>query len=77
MSEIELKTKYAAAISLLAEWCHAIHTKGTSWDDWDEHYKNASYRPGILREDIDLEIAKIEAAENDLKNEYLKYLWKS
>lgn len=70
----ELKQKYAAAISLLAEWCHAVHSKGTSWDDWDEYYKDAAYRPSILREDIDLELANIKVKEEAEKNEYLKYL---
>lgn len=31
------------AIAYLAEWCIAIDKKGTSWDDWDKHYKDACY----------------------------------
>lgn len=74
MNDNQLQQKYNAAISLLAEWCHAIDTRGTSWDDWDEYYKNAAYRPSILREDIDLELANIKIKEEARKNEYLKYL---
>jgi hypothetical protein len=29
------------------EWCEAIEKNGTSWDDWDEHYKNFAYRGGL------------------------------
>lgn len=41
------------AIHMLAEWCVAIEHNGASWDDWDEHYKDASYRPSPLRDRID------------------------
>lgn len=74
MNNKELEQKYAAAISLLAKWCHAVDTKGSGWDDWDEYYKDAAYRPSILREDIDLELANIKVKEEAEKNEYLKYL---
>lgn len=50
-----------AAIRLLAEWCHDIDKNGTGWDDWDENYKNARYRPGPLRELIDAELEAMEA----------------
>ena len=33
------------AVSILAEWCSAIQRNGADWDDWDEHYKDAAYRP--------------------------------
>lgn len=46
------------AIAMLAEWCVAVDENGTSWDDWDEHYKDAMYRPGPLRELLDAAIAK-------------------
>lgn len=38
------------AIDMLARWCVAVDTNGTGWDDWDEHYKDAAYRVGPLRE---------------------------
>lgn len=41
------------AIQMLAEWCQAVRENGTGWDDWDEHYKDACYRPGPLRALID------------------------
>lgn len=44
------------AIGMLAEWCVAVDVNGTGWDDWDEHYKNAAYRPGPLRERLDAAI---------------------
>ena len=46
------------AVLMLAEWCRAIDENGTGWDDWDEHYKTASYRPGPLRKLIDAALAK-------------------
>lgn len=49
----ELEDKLSIAIKMLAEWCIAVEDVGTSWDDWDEHYKNANYRPSPLREMID------------------------
>ncbi len=45
------------AIGMLAEWCVAVHTNGPGWDDWDEYYKNAMYRPNPLRELLDAAIA--------------------
>jgi hypothetical protein len=47
-----------AAIMMLAEWCVAVDENGTGWDDWDEHYKDAMYRPGPLRERLDVAISK-------------------
>ena len=47
-----------AAITMLAEWCVAVDENGTGWDDWDEHYKDAMYRPGPLRERLDVAISK-------------------
>jgi hypothetical protein len=46
------------AIAMLAEWCVAVDVNGTGWDDWDEHYKDAMYRPGPLRELLDKAIAE-------------------
>jgi hypothetical protein len=47
------------AIDLLARWCDAIDTVGTGWDDWDEYYKDARWRPGPLRELIDNRLVKL------------------
>lgn len=52
----ELQEKLKCAIEMLADWCVAIEENGTSWDSWDEHYKDARYRNNILREDLDKEI---------------------
>lgn len=41
----ELISQRDAAIKILAEWCVAIERNGTGWDDWDEYYKDAKYRP--------------------------------
>lgn len=47
------------AVDMLARWCVAIDRSGTGWDDWDEHYKDAAYRPGPLREKLDAAMAEI------------------
>jgi len=46
------------AIWMLAEWCEAINRNGTGWDDWDEYYKDAAFRPGPLRNRLDKAIEK-------------------
>jgi len=51
-----------AAIFMLAEWCVCVELNGSGWDDWDECYKDAAYRPGPLRELLDTEIAKQKAS---------------
>ncbi len=43
------------AITLLAEWTLCIELNGSMWDDWDECYKDAAFRPGPLRKLIDAE----------------------
>jgi len=48
-----IEEKYEAALSLLAEWVNMVQYNGTSWDDWDEGYKDAWYRPCLIREDLD------------------------
>lgn len=53
-----------AAVTLLAEWCHAVDG-GASWDYWDNHYKEARWGKGILRSLIDAEIAKLEPLEGE------------
>ena len=55
----ELTLQRDEAVTLLAEWCHAVDG-GASWDDWDNHYKQARWGKGILRSLIDAEIAKLE-----------------
>ena len=52
-----MKLERDTAVSMLAEWCVAVEVNGTSWDDWDEHYKDAMYRPGPLRKLLDAAIA--------------------
>lgn len=51
------------AVDLLADWCYAVQKNGTGWDDWDEHYKTAAYRPHPLRKMIDEAIGKIYAEQ--------------
>ena len=55
-----LRNQRNMAVSMLAEWCRAVDKNGTGWDDWDEYYKDAAYRPGPLRELIDIELAAME-----------------
>ena len=43
----------AVAIGMLADWCVAVDQNGAGWDDWDEHYKDAMYRPCPIREQLD------------------------
>lgn len=63
MTELEKVTEERdVAIRLLAAWCVAIDQNGTGWDDWDEHYKDAMYRPGPLRALLD---AAIEAERGE------------
>lgn len=54
-----LKAERDGALRMLAEWCIAVDTNGTGWDDWDEHYKDAMYRAGPLRELLDRALAKV------------------
>ena len=56
------------AIWMLAAWCVAVDQNGTGWDDWDEHYKDAAYRPGPLRERLNKAIA--EAKEQNVRDAY-------
>ena len=59
-AEIEqLKAERDTAIWMLAEWCVDVDHNGTGWDDWDENYKEAMYRPGMLREALDKAIAEV------------------
>ena len=52
------REKLEIALSMLAHWCVAVDINGTGWDDWDEHYKDAMYRPTAIREDLDAAIAQ-------------------
>jgi len=54
----QLRRDLDIALTMLAEWCVAVTVKGGEWDCWDEHYKDAMYRPGPLREQLDAAIAK-------------------
>jgi hypothetical protein len=49
----------AEAITMLAEWCVRVDVVGSGWDDWDESYKDAMYRPCGIRELLDTEIARM------------------
>lgn len=60
--EIEvLRNDLTVALQMLADWCVAVEENGTEWDDWDEYYKDAMYREGSLRGQLDEEIAKSRA----------------
>lgn len=48
------------AIDMLADWCLRVDKIGTGWDDWDEGYKNAMYRPCGIRALIDEAKKKLE-----------------
>jgi hypothetical protein len=60
----QLRLERDDAIKMLAEWCAAVEENGTGWDDWDEYYKNARYRPCFLRELLDA------AIKEELQNGY-------
>ena len=60
-----LREQLNAAVTLLAEWCHAVDDGGAGWDYWDNHYKEARWGKGILRSLIDAEIAKLEPLEGE------------
>ena len=53
------------ALDMLAQWCVAVDDNGTGWDDWDEHYKDAMYRPGPLRELLDKAISEVRKQNQD------------
>ncbi len=46
------------ALAMLAGWCVAVDRNDASWDDWDDHYKDAMYRDGPLRAQLDKAIAE-------------------
>ena len=56
----DVKKQRDIAINMLAKWCVSVNDgECTSWDCWDEHYKNAAYRDGPIRDLIDAEIERI------------------
>jgi len=55
-----VKVERDLAIRMLAKWCTSVELKGSDWDAWDEHYKNAAHRPGPLRELLDAAIMEIK-----------------
>lgn len=60
--EIEaLRNDLNTALWMLAGWCVAVDENGTGWDDWDEYYKDAMYREGPLRSQLDKVIAEVRA----------------
>jgi hypothetical protein len=59
---VRLRADLSTALGLLAAWCVAIERNGSGWDDWDEHYKDAAYRPGPLRKQLDAAIAAEKAS---------------
>lgn len=54
-----------AAVWMLAEWCYRVDKGGASWDEWDESYKDAAYRPGPLRELIDAAMKEVAVSWGD------------
>jgi len=43
-SEVEEVVRaFASLIDDVQEWCDAIRDNGSSWDDWDHHYKALAY----------------------------------
>lgn len=54
-------------LKILAEfirnWCEAIDKNGTSWDDWDEYYKDAYYRDNTKVYQILRKYTKFEKEE--------------
>jgi len=60
----QLRLERDDALKMLAEWCAAVKENGAGWDDWDEYYKNAMYRPCFLRELLDA------AIKEELQNGY-------
>lgn len=65
MSEQRADELLNEAVTLLAEWTCAIDRNGTGWDDWDEWFKDAAYRPGPLRELIDTERKRIKERDGE------------
>jgi hypothetical protein len=58
--EEKLQRDLDIALWMLASWCGAIQKNGSGWDDWDEYYKDACYRPGPLREQLDVIMEEVK-----------------
>ena len=58
--QMTIEEKYEIALAYLADWVVLVDRNGTGWDDWDEAYKDAAYRPCAIREDLDKAIAERE-----------------
>lgn len=56
------------AIRLLAYWIHCVKNKGTSWDNWDEAYKDAAFKPTqtSIRWKINNDVKTFEEADSGL-----------
>ena len=50
---VQLTAQRDQAVQMLADWCDAVRDNGSGWDDWDEYYKDAAWRPCLIRELID------------------------
>jgi hypothetical protein len=61
-SDEDVRLQRNVAIRHLAAWCVAVEVNGTSWDDWDEFYKDCS-RKNALPEIRELLDEAIEAAK--------------
>lgn len=61
----EYKSERDIAINMLGQWCADVDRNGTGWDDWDENYKEARFRPGPLRELLDAAIDAAIAAKGE------------
>jgi len=59
-----LQNHLKIAIDMLTCWCLAVE-KDSSWDGWDECYKDAAYRDGPLRTMLDKAIADARRYSND------------
>ena len=44
----ELEAGFGVMIDDVQDWCDQITNVGSSWDDWDHHYKGFAYRGGGL-----------------------------
>lgn len=68
----ELKAQRDLALSMLASWCVAVSENGASWDEWDEYYKDAMYRPSPIREILDIHIANERKLLKDKHAKHIK-----
>lgn len=59
---------------ILSGWVTNVSLVGAGWDDWDEYYKDAKWRPNPAREILDIYIAAamLEREEVEKAREYMK-----